>query len=115
MPKPYSILAAALVASGHSLSTATLAAPVKFHPVWSSGETEHWLLDTNREGAPRPRVRFSRSIRSCGAPLQGRRVVRIAPGYELGSKRIFPQAPIPRDARSRQTQRRDMRSKPWRD
>ena len=50
MPKPYSILAAALVASGHSLSTATLAAPVKFHPVWSSGETEDWLLDTNREG-----------------------------------------------------------------
>ena len=29
MPKPYSILAAALVASGRSLSTVTLAAPVE--------------------------------------------------------------------------------------
>lgn len=51
MPKPYSILAAALVASGHSLSTVTLAAPVKFHPVWPGGETEDWFLDTNREGS----------------------------------------------------------------
>ena len=51
MPKPYSILAAALVASGRSFSTVTLAAPVDFHPVWPGGETEGRLLDTNREGS----------------------------------------------------------------
>ena len=51
MPKPYSILAAALVAGGHSLATATLAAPVEFHPVWPDGKTENWLLNANREGS----------------------------------------------------------------
>ena len=51
MPKPYSILAAALAASGRSLSTVTLAAPVEFHPGWAGRQTEDWLLDSNREGS----------------------------------------------------------------
>ena len=72
MPKPYSILAAALVASGRSLSTVTLAAPAGFHPVWTGGETENWLLDANREGSLQSGVArhdgSDRAARLCRGP-----------------------------------------------
>ena len=50
MPKPYSILAAALVASGRSHSTATLAAPVELHPIWRAREPEDWVFNSSRHG-----------------------------------------------------------------
>jgi hypothetical protein len=42
MPKPYPILAAALAASGHSLSTVTVAAPVEPRGVWPIRESD-WV------------------------------------------------------------------------
>lgn len=53
MPKPYSILAAALAASGRSLSTVTLAAPVEFHPGRAGRQTEDWLFELQQRGFPR--------------------------------------------------------------
>ena len=101
MPKPYSILAAALAASGRSLSTVTLAAPVEFHPVWAGRQTEDWLLDSNREGSLELESPFTMDPFVRRAPANVATLSRIAPGYELGSKRIFPQTPIPSDARFR--------------
>jgi hypothetical protein len=51
MPKPYSILAAALVASGRSLSTVTIAAPIDRRALWLTGESEEWFADSNRMGS----------------------------------------------------------------
>jgi hypothetical protein len=51
MAKPYSILAAALVASGHSLSTFTVAGPIDYHALWPTGESEDRLADSERAGA----------------------------------------------------------------
>jgi hypothetical protein len=48
MPKLYSILAAALVASGRSLSTVTIAAPTDRRALWATGESEEWFADSNR-------------------------------------------------------------------
>ena len=101
MPKPYSILAAALAASGRSLSTVTLAAPVEFHPVWAGRQTEDWLLDSNREGSLELESPFTMDPFVRRAPADVATLSRIAPGYELGSKRIFPQTPISSDARFR--------------
>jgi hypothetical protein len=51
MAKPYSILAAALVANGHSLSTVTVAAPIDCRTLWPAGESEGWFADSQRVGA----------------------------------------------------------------
>ena len=51
MSKPYSVLAAAMVASGHSLSTTTIAAPIDRRAPWPTGESEEWLADSNRIGS----------------------------------------------------------------
>ena len=51
MAKPYSILAAALVASGHSLSTFTVAGPIDYHTLWPTGESEDRFIDPERVGA----------------------------------------------------------------
>ena len=51
MAKPYSILAAALVASGHSLSTFTVAAPIHCRTLWPAGESEGWFADSGGVGA----------------------------------------------------------------
>jgi hypothetical protein len=48
MPKPYSILAAALVASGRSLSTVTIAASINRPALGPTGESKPWLLDFDR-------------------------------------------------------------------
>ena len=51
MPKPYSILAAALVASGRSLSTVTIAPPIDRRAIWRAGESEEWFADSGRMGS----------------------------------------------------------------
>ncbi len=48
MPKPYSILAAALVASGRSLSTVTIAASIDRRVLWPTGESEVLFADPDR-------------------------------------------------------------------
>jgi hypothetical protein len=48
MPKPYSILAAALVASGRSLSTVTIAGPIDCPTLRPTGESEAWFPDSDR-------------------------------------------------------------------
>jgi hypothetical protein len=48
MAKPYSILAAALVASGHSLSTFTVAGPIHYQTLWPTGEREDRFADSER-------------------------------------------------------------------
>ena len=49
MPKPYSILAAALVASGRSLSTVTISASIDRRAL-SPTESEEWFADSDRIG-----------------------------------------------------------------
>jgi hypothetical protein len=51
MPKPYSILAAALVASGRSLSTVTIAAAIDRRALWPTGESEDWFTHCDRMGS----------------------------------------------------------------
>jgi hypothetical protein len=51
MPKPYSILAAALVASGRSLSTATVAGPIDRHDARPSDESEDRFTDPRRSSS----------------------------------------------------------------
>jgi hypothetical protein len=51
VPKPYSILAAAFVASGRSLSTVTLAAPVNRRSSWQDEESEDLFDDPGRADA----------------------------------------------------------------
>jgi hypothetical protein len=51
MPKPYSILAAALVASGRSLSTVTIAPPIDRRAISRTGESEEWFVDSDRMGS----------------------------------------------------------------
>ena len=51
MAKPYSILAAALVASGHSLSTVTVAGPIDYQTLWPTGESEGRFADWERAAA----------------------------------------------------------------
>ena len=51
MPKSYSILAAALVASGRSLSTVTIAAPIDRRALLPTGESEEWFADSDRMGS----------------------------------------------------------------
>jgi hypothetical protein len=48
VPKPYSILAAALVASGRSLSTTTIAAPIDRQTLWSTVESKEWFVESGR-------------------------------------------------------------------
>jgi hypothetical protein len=48
VPKPYSILAAALVASGRSLSTVTIAASINRPGLDPTGESEAWFPDFDR-------------------------------------------------------------------
>ena len=48
MPKPYSILAAALVASGRSLSTVTIAEAIDRRALSPTGESEEWFADSDR-------------------------------------------------------------------
>ena len=48
MPKPYSILAAALIASGRSLSTVTIAAAIDRWALWPTRESEEWFADSDR-------------------------------------------------------------------
>jgi hypothetical protein len=50
MAKPYSILAAALVASGHSMSTFTVAGPIDYHALWPTGEREDRFADSESAG-----------------------------------------------------------------
>ena len=51
MPKPYSVLAAAMVASGHSLSTTTIAAPIDRQVLLPTGKSEEWLAESDRIGS----------------------------------------------------------------
>jgi len=51
MSKPYSILAAALVASGRSSSTATVIPPAQFQRDSPGGESDPWFLYSNRRGS----------------------------------------------------------------
>jgi hypothetical protein len=51
MPKPYSIIAAALVASGRSLSTVTIAASFDCRALWPTGESEEWFADCDGMGS----------------------------------------------------------------
>jgi hypothetical protein len=51
MAKPYSILAAALVASGHSLSTVTVVAPIDCRTLRPVDPSEDWFADKGRIGA----------------------------------------------------------------
>jgi hypothetical protein len=51
MPKPYSILAAALVASGRSQSTVTIAAAIDRRALWPTGESEEWFADSDGIGS----------------------------------------------------------------
>jgi hypothetical protein len=48
MPKPYSVLAAAMVASGRSLSTIAIAAPIDRRAPWPTGESEEWFAVSHR-------------------------------------------------------------------
>jgi hypothetical protein len=51
VPKPYSILAAALVARGHSLSTVAVAARVECQARWRADERGDWFADSARLSA----------------------------------------------------------------
>jgi hypothetical protein len=51
MPKPYSILAAALVASGRSLSTVTIATAIDRRAIWRTSESEEWFAHFDRMGS----------------------------------------------------------------
>ena len=51
MAKPYSILAAALVASGHSLSTVTVAGPIDCRTLWPTDPSEDWFAEKERMGS----------------------------------------------------------------
>jgi hypothetical protein len=110
MPKPYSILAAALVASGRSLSTVTISASIDRRAL-SPTESEEWFADSDRMGS-------FKSLRdgSVGGPRarERRHVGRIACGCELGSERIFPQALILCDVRPRRNLAPKHALKPWR-
>ena len=48
MPKPYSILAAALVASGRSLSTVTIATAIDGRALRPTNESQEWFADSDR-------------------------------------------------------------------
>jgi hypothetical protein len=50
MPKPYSILAAALVASGRSLSTVTIATAIDHPALLPTRESDEWFSDFDRVG-----------------------------------------------------------------
>jgi hypothetical protein len=50
MPKPYSILAAALVASGRSLSTVNIAGPINSRALRPTRESENWFANPDRMG-----------------------------------------------------------------
>ena len=56
MAKPYSILAAALVASGHSLSTVTVVAPIDCRTLWPTDQSEDWFADFGENGRPHLRI-----------------------------------------------------------
>jgi hypothetical protein len=51
MPKPYSIHAAALVASGRSLSTVTIATAIDRRALWPTSESEMWFPASDRMGS----------------------------------------------------------------
>jgi hypothetical protein len=51
MPKSYSILAAALVATGRSLSTVTIVASIDRPGLCPTGESEAWFPDSDRMGS----------------------------------------------------------------
>jgi hypothetical protein len=51
MPKPYSILAAALVASGRSLSTVTIATAIDGRALRPTNESQEWFADFDRIGS----------------------------------------------------------------
>ena len=51
MAKPYSILAAALVASGHSLSTVGVAAPIDCPTLRRTRDSRDWIDDLGGPGA----------------------------------------------------------------
>jgi hypothetical protein len=51
MPKPYSILAAALVASGRSLSTVTIATAIDRRALCPTSDSEEWFADFDRMGS----------------------------------------------------------------
>lgn len=48
MPKPYSILAAALAATGRSLSTVTIATSIDRPGLCPTDEIEEWFPDSDR-------------------------------------------------------------------
>ena len=50
MPKPYSILAAALVASGRSMSTVTIMVSIDRPGLCPTGESEAWFPDSDTMG-----------------------------------------------------------------
>ena len=50
MSKPYSVLAAAMVASGRSLSTLSIAAPIDRQALLPTGKSEEWFADSDRIG-----------------------------------------------------------------
>jgi len=100
MPKPYAILAAALVASGHSLSTVTLTAPRERRrpsPIYANKDR---FTDSDIVGISDFESRFAMEPLSKRAG-EDRSVFRIARGYELGSQQIFPRALVPCDAHPR--------------
>ena len=59
MPKPYSILAAALVASGRSLSTASVAAPIDRRAIRPGVESERRFTDSESLGSFNPESPFA--------------------------------------------------------
>ena len=63
MAKPYSILAAALVASNHSLSTVTVVAPIDCRTLWPTDQSEDWFADFGENRGSSPSYRRSQWIR----------------------------------------------------
>ena len=67
MPKPYSILAAALVASGRSLSTVTISASIDRRAL-SPTESEEWFADSDRMGSFKSEAPFAMDPSADRAP-----------------------------------------------
>jgi hypothetical protein len=68
VPKPYSILAAALVASGRSLSTVTIAASTDRRALWLTGESAEWFADSDRMDSVKFEAPFAMDPSAVRAP-----------------------------------------------
>ena len=68
MSKPYSILAAALVASGRSLSTVTIAAAIDRRALWPTSESEECFADSDRMGSFKCEAPFAMDLSAERAP-----------------------------------------------